>query len=1216
MVDRLKKMISNKKTTKRRRWIATLLIILMAVTMIPTSFAEEVSLQVDPNATGSTLTGATYDSGIYTVNAKQTLLPIINIYFNQELPTSGEKADADKNAITMKKGDISGDVIATDITLNSNYISIQPSSSKKLEENSMYIITIDQIFQAADGKVLAEPVTIKFTTKDLIISQSENTVGLYNEYKIPFNLDVWQSANPSPEEIESIASHINIMKTSTNELTLLPKENIKKGNSTKEIVITLPKLEENTQYKLKILKDFPYENGNKTVGDKEGYPFITKGEIKLNFCTLTDSAINVDLSPVVELEFNLPIYDGAQANPTNKIASNIQFKKVSDPYENSINVISNYSSPNKKIKIEPAQLLSKNTEYELIIRKNLREGNINNGSLFGEDRVVARFTTENQEPLGSKNNPILIKDAKDLYNIGKNPNWGRYYYKIDDTVNNPIDLTSLWNDVEVQSDKKLILGKNTWNAVGNNKPSTSGALAIGSGAYGGQFDGNGKIIENLIYKDAAIPRNFALFGAIGNEFTIKNLTISGAALGKENTPAGSVTGVLVADGRNGVTIDNCHVVGASISGGLSGVAALVGQSGTQNNSNGKGTTIINSSVNNVNISMVTNNTGAVGGIVGLDGGSTIINNCIVNNIVINGDKAGGVIGSAGTNSKISNTKILNGSIKGSSVGGFAGSVDNGASIENCYAFVNAEGTNVGEFTASTTGTYSNCYYYQGVLKGTVEQDKNIKQGYLITIDQSITGGKVFFDKPLVAKGDQIILNVTPNSGKRLKVIKANTEEIKLAANNSFVMPEKDIIITAEFETIPSDNNSGNNGGNGNSGGGSNSGSSGGSGSGGGTSVTGTTPSNSGSTTTLKPSTTVNGSNASASISTSDGDKIVEAAKKDKSDNVVLKPEIKTADQEKVTKIITTIPQNTVEKIGTDTKAKMTIETPLGKVIISNKGLSEIAKEKGNNVTISAEKNKDGSIHIDISTDSKKLTRINGGIKVSIPTEKTGNGIVGVLIDNDGKENIIKKSTLKEGSIAIPLDGSATVKIINNAKDFTDTEKHWAKDAIDFVSSRGLFSGTSENSFTPNVTMTRGMLVTVLHRLENEEKSNGEIFSDVSAGAYYSTAVSWASNKGIVSGTGNGGFSPDQSITREQLAVMVYQYAKLAGADVTNSATNSASQFTDSNQVSPWAKDAMNYVVNAGIVSGKSKGVLDPKGTATRAEVSAILERLIEKQQDK
>jgi hypothetical protein len=174
--------------------------------------------------------------------------------------------------------------------------------------------------------------------------------------------------------------------------------------------------------------------------------------------------------------------------------------------------------------------------------------------------------------------------------------------------------------------------------------------------------------------------------------------------------------------------------------------------------------------------------------------------------------------------------------------------------------------------------------------------------------------------------------------------------------------------------------------------------------------------------------------------------------------------------------------------------------------------------------------------------------------------------------------------------------------------FADAQNHWAHDAIDFVISGGLFKGVSADSFAPDATMTRAMFVTVLARYTGGESNGTVSFGDIPDGKWYTNGVLWAAENGIVSGVGDGNFDPDGSVTREQLAVMLHNCAKFEGLDVSGDADMSA--FADENGISAWARDALDWAVSGGLISGKPGGLLDPKGTATRAEVATILQRYI------
>lgn len=180
--------------------------------------------------------------------------------------------------------------------------------------------------------------------------------------------------------------------------------------------------------------------------------------------------------------------------------------------------------------------------------------------------------------------------------------------------------------------------------------------------------------------------------------------------------------------------------------------------------------------------------------------------------------------------------------------------------------------------------------------------------------------------------------------------------------------------------------------------------------------------------------------------------------------------------------------------------------------------------------------------------------------------------------------------------------------------FTDVStSDWFYSDVMFVYENGLFSGTDSRSFSPNASMTRAMLVTVLYRLEGEPVGTGSSsFSDVRSGSYYEKAVAWAAANGIVTGTGSTSFSPDAKVTREQLAAILYRYAQYKKLDTDAGAK--LDSFSDAGNVSGYASEALSWAVSEGLINGAS-GRLTPKGDATRAQVAAILHRFVENVMD-
>ena len=179
--------------------------------------------------------------------------------------------------------------------------------------------------------------------------------------------------------------------------------------------------------------------------------------------------------------------------------------------------------------------------------------------------------------------------------------------------------------------------------------------------------------------------------------------------------------------------------------------------------------------------------------------------------------------------------------------------------------------------------------------------------------------------------------------------------------------------------------------------------------------------------------------------------------------------------------------------------------------------------------------------------------------------------------------------------------------------FTDvSETAWYKNSVDYAVEHGLMNGTGSNTFEPESTMTRAMLVTVLWRYANAPKPGANPFTDVPNGKWYTDAVAWAAENGVVNGVGDGKFEPDGSVTREQMATILYRYAQKVGIDTSKHTELSA--FPDASRVSAYARAPMQWIVAEGVIGGSRENGqdwLNPQGNATRAEVATILMRFIE-----
>ena len=217
----------------------------------------------------------------------------------------------------------------------------------------------------------------------------------------------------------------------------------------------------------------------------------------------------------------------------------------------------------------------------------------------------------------------------------------------------------------------------------------------------------------------------------------------------------------------------------------------------------------------------------------------------------------------------------------------------------------------------------------------------------------------------------------------------------------------------------------------------------------------------------------------------------------------------------------------------------------------------------------------------------ELPKNSGDTKVEIPVSNVKPGTVAVLVHADGTEEIVKNSLPTEDGIQLTINGGATVKIVDNSKDFADTRNHWAKDAIDFVSARGLVNGMSATIYAPNASTTRAQLWTILARQNNADLTGGA--------TWFENAQNWAKAKGISDGA-----NPNGTINRAQMVTMLWRA-------MGQSAAGSAANFTDVPADSYYAQ-AVAWAIENGITAGVGGGRFDPNATCTRAQIATFLYR--------
>ena len=258
---------------------------------------------------------------------------------------------------------------------------------------------------------------------------------------------------------------------------------------------------------------------------------------------------------------------------------------------------------------------------------------------------------------------------------------------------------------------------------------------------------------------------------------------------------------------------------------------------------------------------------------------------------------------------------------------------------------------------------------------------------------------------------------------------------------------------------------------------------------------------------------------------------------------------------------------------------------VAETILSNKAIED-AKKNGEAVKapveVKATRNSNTAPVVKV-----ELPQNSGETKVEIPVSNVKPGTVAVLVHPDGTEEIVKNSVPTEDGIQLTVNGGATVKIVDNSKDFADTRNHWAKDAIDFVSARGLVNGMNETTYAPNNSTTRAQLWTILAR-QNDANLNG-------GSTWFENAQNWAKTKGISDGA-----NPNAAINRAQMVTMLWRAEGQPAA-------GGAATFTDVSADSYYA-GAVSWAVENGVTTGVGGGRFDPAATCTRAQIAAFLAR--------
>ena len=295
-------------------------------------------------------------------------------------------------------------------------------------------------------------------------------------------------------------------------------------------------------------------------------------------------------------------------------------------------------------------------------------------------------------------------------------------------------------------------------------------------------------------------------------------------------------------------------------------------------------------------------------------------------------------------------------------------------------------------------------------------------------------------------------------------------------------------------------------------------------------------------------------------------------------------------------------KTTTKKDGSSVTESKTADGTTGTVKTDKDGKTE-AEAKISNKAVEDAKKSSGAVKVPTEVKAGKdsnsaptvkveLPKNAGETKIEIPVSNVNSGTVAVIVHEDGTEEIVKNSKPTEDGVQLTVDGNTVVKIIDNSKDFIDTRNHWSRDEVNFVASRDIFNGVGNNLFGVSQPMTRGMVNTVLARLAGIDTTpkNGQ--------KWYEVGTEWAKSKGITDGT-----NPEASVTREQLATLLYRFYG-------SPAISGTLRFADAGAVSAYAQDALLWATQNGIMNGVGNNCVAPSADAQRAQVAAMMARYL------
>lgn len=383
---------------------------------------------------------------------------------------------------------------------------------------------------------------------------------------------------------------------------------------------------------------------------------------------------------------------------------------------------------------------------------------------------------------------------------------------------------------------------------------------------------------------------------------------------------------------------------------------------------------------------------------------------------------------------------------------------------------------------------------------------------------------------------------------------------------------------------------------------------------------------------------ISGKNASATVSLKDVEKVLEEINNSKAANgkngkvLVVIDAASTTSSGDVQKSQITLPANTMKALVNSGNVTASIKTDLGEVLLPADVLQQLNTNSGQSVVISISNSSlapasDGTgpigdrpvVDISITRGSQEITdlgagQIRAGISYDARSNENQSQLLTYYINDNGQTVPVKLSRFDSANDQMLF---ATVHLslyaigYNNVS-FADIQKHWAQSNIEFLAAREIIKGKSADRFDPDGNVTRAEFVTMLANSVDGISVTGFRSSgldDIGAGAWYADFVNWAVANGIVSGFGDGNFRPNDLITREQMALMMYNFTKATGADL--GVVKEKKGFTDQNNISSWSAEAITKMQQTGIINGRTDGSFSPQGTSTRAEAATVIKGYME-----